>query len=878
MKAFLSYRRLKITFIISVLLGIFSVYTIQITNAALISESCTTGVYATTYGITPSCNICGYFSPVYINTGFDTWDWFYNLDGIEKVISGSSFWNIIPLNGSNLTIWQQPILVSNMFPAGFGINSKKEALIFSANTLKFSTAVANRNTPIGRVEYTIRSANVVPTWSVPYNFPWSYYSWAELVWPSGITNMTAVQINLWTSTKNIDPATISNHKECYVFLGAWCWDWVLDTGYEICDPADPAKTGWGTGGCSATACTPIVTPPVACIPWTTVWAQTTAITAATAGLCPTGQIVWGFTSAVVGTTTNYTWSCNGSAVGGTCSASYTTSIVPPPGWGGWGGGWGGGCQIGSITGVQSSPVTMDTPGLCASGPSVVSAFTTVSTVGNITTYKWSCNQIYGCTTTYQSGGWGGITVPGSSSYCGNGFVERPNAIGQYENCDTTAAWCQGCNIGTTNPGRIDPGRLTITTPGYSTVDINAFKLILGHQVPVFGLQDVVAFETNTPIYFQNKIATLTNSSPLIQGANVSKIISNVWVGGSIRFKTGETKDALGNILTITYDERVYPSSITLFQGSEPGLQGFMGDTTSIVGDYADTNMMLPMFLGTGFYATFQFLEAPFNIRVSKPIIANTAGGSAFIGSALGNSVNAVTANFMTALKNGNFTTSTINVNPSFALSSATKSTSNNSLLSQAIASGSLVESLKIANASSVGLAEILTVINITSEYDIDPKSVPLGDTNNIRVFKDGDVSIDGTLDLAGVKTIVIENGNLIINNNIRYMSPNASFAWIIKNGNIIVADSVTEIAWVYVTLAGSILSNGISTPNRLTVDGSLYGNTTDLVNHRSYVRGQTGYSALNVGVIVNYSNRAIMYPPPFLSSFLDQYSLQRVVQ
>ncbi len=233
---------------------------------------------------------------------------------------------------------------------------------------------------------------------------------------------------------------------------------------------------------------------------------------------------------------------------------------------------------------------------------------------------------------------------------------------------------------------------------------------------------------------------------------------------------------------------------------------------------------------------------------------------------------------MTALKNGNFTTSTINANPSFALSSATKSTSNNSLLSQAIASGSLAESLKIANASSVGPAGISTVINIASEYDIDPKSVPLGDTTNIRVFKDGDVSIDGILDLTGVKTIVIENGNLIINQDIRYVDPTASVAWIVKNGNIIVVDNVQNIAGVYVTLAGSILSNGVSTPNRLTVDGSLYGNTADLVNNRSYVRGQTGYSALNVGVIVNYSNRAIMYPPPFLSSFLDQYALQRVVQ
>lgn len=126
--------------------------------------------------------------------------------------------------------------------------------------------------------------------------------------------------------------------------------------------------------------------------------------------------------------------------------------------------------------------------------------------------------------------------------------------------------------------------------------------------------------------------------------------------------------------------------------------------------------------------------------------------------------------------------------------------------------------------------------------------------------------------------MIVENGNLLINADIRYADKASSFAWIVKNGNIIIADTVQNISGVYVTLAGAIESNGISTPNRLTVDGSLYGNTSDLVTHRSYVRGQTGYSALNVGVVVNYSNRAIMYPPPFLSRFLDQYSLQRVAR
>ena len=92
----------------------------------------------------------------------------------------------------------------------------------------------------------------------------------------------------------------------------------------------------------------------------------------------------------------------------------------------------------------------------------------------------------------------------------------------------------------------------------------------------------------------------------------------------------------------------------------------------------------------------------------------------------------------------------------------------------------------------------------------------------------------------------MENGNLIINKDIRYADKTSSFAFIVKNGNIIIADTVKEIAGVYVTLAGVIESNGISTPNRLIIDGSLYGNTSDLVNNRSYVRGQTNDTALSL--------------------------------
>lgn len=48
----------------------------------------------------------------------------------------------------------------------------------------------------------------------------------------------------------------------------------------------------------------------------------------------------------------------------------------------------------------------------------------------------------------------------------------------------------------------------------------------------------------------------------------------------IRFKTGETRDNSGNLVAITYDQRNYPNSTVLFNGSE--LQNIVGNTSGIV--------------------------------------------------------------------------------------------------------------------------------------------------------------------------------------------------------------------------------------------------------------------------------------------------------
>lgn len=145
------------------------------------------------------------------------------------------------MNGSNLTVGQQPFLTSNTFPAGVGTNGRNEALVFVGKNLRFSTPVATRATPVGQVEYTVRSANVIPNGNFSATVPWSYNLGSEVVDINGVTNMNANLINLGVSTKSIDTANVIAHKQCYVFLGAWCGDGVLDAGNETCDFADTTQ-------------------------------------------------------------------------------------------------------------------------------------------------------------------------------------------------------------------------------------------------------------------------------------------------------------------------------------------------------------------------------------------------------------------------------------------------------------------------------------------------------------------------------------------------------------------------------------------------------------------------------------------------------------
>lgn len=184
----------------------------------------------------------------------------------------------------------------------------------------------------------------------------------------------------------------------------------------------------------------------------------------------------------------------------------------------------------------------------------------------------------------------------------------------------------------------------------------------------------------------------------------------------------------------------------------------------------------------------------------------------------------------------------------------------------------------------------VTTISELETYAVNGNKNVLAVNGNLTISCSPGRSI---FEMSGVRTVIV-TGNLIIKCNLTYASNDntASWAWITKGGNIQVYNgtgtlsdgAITNIAGVFVSVkegvnGGNITYTGNTTTQTiLRVEGTLYGNATPLFNSRLYARATSAYDILTTGTILNYSNRALVSPPPLLSQYLRNYQVQRVVQ
>jgi hypothetical protein len=128
-------------------------------------------------------------------------------------------------------------------------------------------------------------------------------------------------------------------------------------------------------------------------------------------------------------------------------------------------------------------------------------------------------------------------------------------------------------------------------------------------------------------------------------------------------------------------------------------------------------------------------------------------------------------------------------------------------------------------------------------------------------------SIDNTI----ARTFIIENGNLYINKDI---ASSKNIAFIVKWGNIIIGENVTQIAWTYIAIktAGGWweIKWRVKTNNKLTINGSLYGDLTNLTNKRTHVSVDANW-VIQVGTFISFGSSILNKPAPLVSQFITEY-------
>lgn len=433
--------------------------------------------------------------------------------------------------------------------------------------------------------------------------------------------------------------------------------------------------------------------------------------------------------------------------------------------------------------------------------------------------------------------------------------------------------------------------LSIKIPGFSTLGSQNFglsrpfsehRVVVGRGTPVFTLADTVALDIQTkyqiPVMIPaDRLFCLSSSDARAVGMQtlcnpISRYITPTTINGQSYVVLGsgdyQVRQSDGKYILTSVSNPV--NSVTIFKGFDlsqtspentnlslrdafVGIPGTPGSTSDIT-LYNRNPVVDPS--GAIDLATFQ-------VRLSSAIVGTT-------GTPVNRSIETFVRTTPASIVSGFLG----NVSTTTTTSTTTNTTGsmNNIAVNGAIA----------ANATVKTVAEL--------------EKYALNGNKNILAIK-GSLTVENcdatnsTFSMDGIRTVIVE-GNITFKCNTSYADATSSWAWIAKNGNIIIDNGdgtvykkgITNLAGVYVAIGDTISTgqftplDGKTTSAILKIDGSLYGNANPLFNSRLYARGTSAYDILTAGTIITYSNRALINPPPLLSQYLSNYQVERVVK
>ncbi len=487
--------------------------------------------------------------------------------------------------------------------------------------------------------------------------------------------------------------------------------------------------------------------------------------------------------------------------------------------------------------------TLDTPISCGNG--VVEAGEQCDLWDNNGKAWYACSAT--CTL------WGGWP-----DYCGDGKIQWT------ETCDfgspkTSSAW-GSCYL----PGtKIDGKSVECTTPTCTKENGCILTWPDGGDL-IFGpVGDVIIWHGQNPLTIKGQLPYLYNNSDYdlsfdklcIKRTDGSTVLTSSENDGGV---DGQSCINIGNNM-------IYPYETIYFSDYKTTTPNYIWEKSGIPGNKSYGKAKLTTSIiddGVSYYNSY--LSADLNVRVAKPTISTIGGGTSYIKDASKTGdVEKITAWVSGFTNNKNFVGTSVN---SKGISSYADEVTDTNAISQ-----TQKDRTKYDNSVNTLSSSINTWVSITNKSGFD-KFTSYNGLSNVFIIRDTNITLADLPTLTQATTYIIEWGNLKLTKDI---ITHQNIAFVVKGWNIIIDKDVKYLDGTYISIPGEstwgkITWNG-ETNVQLLVKGSLYGDTSELVNDRYYIANSTSGGLLSVGTIVSFGSSLFYKPAPLVGQFIGEY-------